>query len=122
VHQRVELERFGNEVRRPLFDRLDGVLDGAKAGDHDGDQVGIAVDRRIEHLPAVDTRQTKIGNQYIERERGQPLERLFTAGSLLNDKSVIAKSLGDRLAERGLVIDDQQMFRSFSHLLARAVF
>ena len=36
---------------------------------------------------------------------------------LFDDEAVIGEALGDRLAQRGLVVDDQQMFLAFSHLV-----
>ncbi len=44
-------------------------------------------------------------------------ERLFAARRLLDDEAVIGEALGDRLAQRVLVVDDQQMFLAFRHLV-----
>ncbi len=41
---------------------------------------------------------------------------------LLDDESLIREPLGDRLAERRLVVHDQQMFLAVSHLCGRTVF
>ena len=70
VEQRVELKRLGDEVGGALLDRVDGVLHRAVAGDHDGDDVGIALECGIEHLPAVDAGQSQVGDQDVEGEVG----------------------------------------------------
>ena len=49
-------------------------------------------------------------------------ERLFAAARLLDHESVVGQPLGDRLAQRALVVDDQQMFLGISHLGRVAVF
>ena len=100
MQQRVELERLGDEVGRALLDRVDGVLHRAVAGDHDGDDVGVALERGVEDLPAVDAGQPQVGDQDVERKRGQPFERLLAAGRLLDEEAVVGEPLGDRLAER----------------------
>ena len=43
-------------------------------------------------------------------------ERFLAAAGLLDDEPVVRQPLGDRLAERRLVVDDQQMFLIFRHL------
>ena len=50
VQQRVELERLGDEVGGALLDGLDRVLHRAVAGDDDGDDVGVALERGVEDL------------------------------------------------------------------------
>ena len=44
-------------------------------------------------------------------------ERLFAAGGLLDDEAVVGEPLGDGLAQRRFVVDDEQMFRRFRHLV-----
>ena len=122
MQQRVELERLGDEVGGALLDGLDRVLHRAVAGDDDGDDVGVALEGGVEHLPAVDARQPQVGDQDVEGEVGQPLQRLFAAACLLDDEPVVGQPLGDRLPQRGLVVDDQQMFLVFSHLGRATVF
>ena len=68
VQQRVELKRLGDEVRGALLDRVDRVLHGAVAGDHDGDDVGVALEGGVEHLPAVDAGQSEVGDEDVEGE------------------------------------------------------
>ena len=76
----------------------------------------------VEDLPAVDARKSQIGNQDVERKGRQALQGLLAAGGLLDYESLIREPLGDRFAERRLVIHDQQMFLAVSHLCGRTVF
>ena len=52
----------------------------------------------------------------------EPLDRLFPAARLLDEKTVVAETLGDGGAQRRLVVHDQQMFLVLRHLVGRAVF
>ena len=122
VQQRVELKRLGDEVGRALLDRVDRILHRAVAGDDDGDDVGVALERGVEDLTAVDAREPQIGDEDVEGELGQPAERLFAAVGLLDDESVVGQAFSHRFAQRLLVVYDQQMFRRVSHLVGLAVF
>ena len=122
VEQRVELKRLGDEVGRSLLDRVDGVLDRAEAGDDDGDDVRIALERRLEDSSAVHARQSEVRDDDVEREIGEPRERFLAARRLLDDEAMVRESFGDSLTQRRLVVDEEQMFRVFSHLVARRYF
>ena len=74
-----------------------------------GDDVGIAGERLVEDLPAVDARQPQVGDQDVERKLVQPLERLFARAGLLDPEPVLAEPLRDDLAERRFVVDEQQV-------------
>ena len=100
MEQRVELKGLGDEVGGALLDRVDGVLHRPVAGDHDCDDVGIALERGIEDLAAVDAGQPQVGDEDVEGEVGEALERLFAAVGLLDDEAVIREALGDRLTQR----------------------
>ena len=122
VQERVELERLGDEVGGPLLDGVDGVLHGAEAGDDDRDDLGVALERRFEDRAAVHAGQAEVRNDDVERELGQPRDRVFAVTGLLHDEAVIGEALGDRLPERRLVVHEEQMFRVFSHLVVRRYF
>ncbi len=122
VQQRVELERLGDEVGGALLDRVHRVLHGAEAGDHDRDDVRVALERRVQDVTPIDAREPQIGEQDVEGECRQPFERLLATVCLLDQEPMIGEPLGDRLAERRLVVYDQQMFRGVSHLCGRTVF
>ena len=117
VQQLVELERFGDELRGPPLDSLDRILDGTEAGHDDADHLGVALESRREHLGAIDTRQTEIGEQDVERKVGQVLDRCLTALGLDHPIAVVDKPLGRRLTERRLIFDQQQMYFFFNHLV-----
>ena len=87
-----------------------------------GDDLGIALERGLEDLPAVDAGQAQVGDEDVEGELREPLERVLAAVGLLDDEAVVRQPLGNRLAQRALVVDDQQMFLAFSHLVEWAVF
>ena len=122
MQQRVELKRLGDEVRRALLDRVDGVLHGAEAGDDDRDDVRVALERGVEHLPAVDAGQAEVGDEDVEGEVGQPSSASSPLAACSTDEAMVGQPLGDGLAQRLLVVDEQQMFRRFSHLVGLAVF
>ena len=122
MEQRVELKGLRDEVGGALLDGVDGVFYRAVSGDHDRDDVRVALERGVEDLAAVDSREPQIGDEDVERKVGEPAERLFPAVGLLDDEAVVRQSLGDRLAQGLLVVHDQQMFRRFRHLVRLAVF
>jgi len=45
------------------------------------------------------------------------LQGLLTTAGLFNDEVMVREALRNRLPERGLIIDDQQMLLALSHLL-----
>ena len=122
VEQRVELERLGDEVGRALLDRVHGVLHRAEAGDDDRDDFRVALERGLEHGAAVDAGQPEVGDDDVERELGEPRQRVFAVGGLLDDEAVVGEPLRDGLPQRRLVVDEEQMFRVFSHLVVRRYF
>ena len=78
---------------------------------------GIPLQRGFDDFRAVDTRQPQIGDEDVEREVRETQQRLLTAVRLFDDEAVIGQALRDGLAQRMLVVDDQQMFLAFSHLV-----
>ncbi len=103
----VELERLRDKVRRPSLDRVYGVFDGAETGDHDGDDARIPVPGRFDHSGPVDTWQTKVGNDDVEGELLEQLQRAFAAVGLNDLEAPFSQPLGHQPTERGLVIDDR---------------
>ena len=97
---------------RAALDRLDRVLHRAVAGDDDGDDVGVAGDRGLDDRGAVDARQPQVGDDDVEREVGELRERRLPGFGLLDLIAAIGQLLGDRLAQRRFVFDEQQMFQS----------
>jgi len=122
VEERVELKRLRDEVSRALLDRVHGVLHGPEARDDDRDDLGIPLESRLEHGPAVDAGQAEVGDDDVEGELGQPGECVLAAGRLLDDEAVIGEPLRNGLPQRRLVVYEEQMFRVFSHLVVRRYF
>ena len=122
MQQRVELERLGDEVGRALLDRVDRVLHRAEAGDDDRDDLGVTLERGLEHGASVHAGEAEVRDDDVEREIGEPRERLFAAGGLFHDEAVVGQAFRDRLPQRRLVVHEKQMFRVFSHLVRRRYF
>ena len=109
VQQLVDLKRLADEIPRASLDRFDRVLHGAEPGDNDGDDVGVARDGRLEHLGSVDARQAQVGDDDVEREIGQPAERRLAGLGLRDLVAVVGQLLGNRLTERCLVFDEEDV-------------
>ena len=77
----------------------------------DGDDVGIALDGGFDHRGAVDAGQAQVGDDDVEGELGERAERRFARVGLLDLNPRSVELLGDGLAQRGLVFDEEQMFR-----------
>ena len=103
------------------LDRLDRILHRAVTGDDDRDDVGIALDRGFDDGGSVDAGQPQVGDDDVEREigetrRGRP--RPIRPARPRYPWS--AELLGDRLAQRRLVFDEEQMFRTESDIYGSA--
>ena len=83
---------------------------------------GIAGDRRFDDGGAVDAGQPQVGDDDVEGEVGEPRERGLARVGLLDLVAAVAELLGDGLAERRFVLDEQQMFQRIRHLAAAPIF
>ena len=115
VQQLAELERLGDEVRRPALDRGHRVGDGAEAGHDDADDVGIPFEGGVEHRGAVDARQPQIRQHDVEGALGQALDRRLSVVDLDHPVALVGEPLGGDLAQRGLVLHQQHRDLAFSH-------
>jgi len=105
--QLVELKWLGDEIRGAALDRVDRILHGAVAGNHDGDDPWITLAGRFDDACAIDTGQAKVGDDDIEGELIEVFQRPL-AGVRLNDlESALRQPLGHQAAQRRLVIDEQ---------------
>ena len=102
-----------------MFARVDGVLVRSVAGDDDGNDVGIAFDGGFDDDRAVDAGQPQVGDDDVERELAEPGEGRLPRIGLLDQVTAVAELLGDRLAKRGFVLHEEQMFRGLRHLARR---
>jgi hypothetical protein len=116
MEQLVDLKRFADEIPRPPLDRFNGIFDGSETGDDDGNDVGVAIEGRIDDGRSVDTRETQVGDDDVEREVGQSGEGILSRLGLLDGVPAIDELLGERLPQWGLVFDEQDMFHRIRHL------
>ena len=122
VPQLVELERLGDKVCGAALDDLDGIPDRAVAGDHDADDLRVPLHGGLNDGGSVDARQAQVGDDDVEGEVGQGFKRRLAAFGLDHLVPVIRQPLRHRRSQRRLVFDEQQMFRSISHLCGRRHF
>ncbi len=81
VQQLVDLKRLADEVPRAALDGFDRFLDGAVAGDHDRDDLRIALDGGVDDGGAVDAGQAQVGDDDVEGEFGESGERRLRPSS-----------------------------------------
>ena len=77
VQQFLELKGLADEIRGAAFDGVDRVLHGAVAGHDNGDDAGIPLQRRGQHLAAVDAWQPQVGHEHVESKTFELLEGLL---------------------------------------------
>jgi hypothetical protein len=106
VQQLVELKRLGDKIRRPTLQSIDRVFDRAIPSHNDGDDPGIALERRFDHNLAIDARQAQIGDDDIEGEFAQQLEGALAVLGLSDFKSLFGKAFRHHAAEGSLVVDE----------------
>jgi len=111
VHQLVELERLGDEVRRTALHRIDRVLHGAVAGDDDDDDAGVAFAGRLDHVCAIDAGHPEVGDHDIEGELVEELDRSFATLRLDDIEPALRQALGHQGPQRGLVVREEQVKR-----------
>ena len=103
----VPVERFPDEVVRPLPHRRHGGLDVSEGGDdEDGDVGRLAVDLP-EHLHPRNSRHLEVGDHEVEgggRERGQPLGPVFGRGHFVPGLPEIEER---HLPAGGVVVDEK---------------
>ena len=110
VQQLVELERLADEVGGAALDGVDGVLDGAVAGDDDADDARVALQGRVEHLAAVDAGQAQVRDQDVEGELLELLEGLLAGRRPRSTcEARVGEALGHDGAQGVFVVDEQQM-------------
>ena len=83
---------------------------------------GIARDRGFDHRGAVDAGQPQVGDDDVEGEVGELGERRLARSGLLDLVAAVGELLGDRLPQRRLVFDQQQMFHRIRHLAVAPTF
>ena len=115
VHQFVELKRFGDEVGGAALDGVHGIPDRAVTRDDDTNDPGIARDRFVDHLAAVDARHAKIRDDDIERELLEEFEGSFPVLGLRHLEAMLLQSLRHQRPERLFVVDEEKMGSRLGH-------
>ena len=109
MQELVELEGLGDEVRRSPLDRIHRVLYRAETRDDDGHDARVAVSRSLDDAGAVDTRQPQVGDDDVERELLEQLQRSLAALGLHDLEAPLRQPLRHQATESGLVIDEEQV-------------
>ena len=109
MQQLLELERLADEVGGAALDGVDGVLDGAVAGDDDADDPRIALERGVEHLAAVDARQAQVGDEDVEGKALQLVERLLAGRGLGDGEALFGEPFGHHGPQGVFVVDQEEM-------------
>ena len=109
VHQLVELKWLRNEVRRAPLDRIHGVFHGAIAGDDDADDAGIAFDRGLDHVRAVDAGHPEVGDDDVEGELFEELEGALAAFGLRHLEAALAEPFRHERPQRRLVVYEEEV-------------
>ena len=122
VQQLVELKRLGDEIGCAALDGFHGVFHRSVTSDDDADDVGIAQQRGFEDARAVEARQAQVGDDDVEGKFGELLDRALAGVGLFDFEPVLGQALGECLAQRRLVLNQEEMFRGFRHLRERQDF
>ncbi len=123
VEQFFELKRFGDEPLCAEARDFNRLPDRAEAGNHDSDDLRVAREGLVQDVPAVDAWQPEVGDQDVEGELVQPLERFLARARLLDAKPMLAQPFGNRLAKSGFVVNEKEMLNwGIGHVLQVAVF
>ena len=101
----IKLKGFCNEVTCPPLDGGNGIFYGAVASYNDSDDVGVESAGRFDDISTIDTWETEIGDDYIERKICQTLECFFPRFDLYDTKTMFLETLGCRFSECLFVFD-----------------
>ena len=122
MQQLVELKWLGDEIGCAALDRLDRILHRSIARDDDADDVWVAEQGGFEDARAIESGESQVGDNDVKGEFGELLDGLLPGLGLLDFKTVLRQALGERLAQRRLVFDEQEVFLRLSHSLKRQEF
>jgi hypothetical protein len=101
------LERLDEKIGRPSFHGRHRLGDAPETGDHHGQDVGIAGQRRVENLHAVGVRQAEVDDEGVVGESLEAFDGVGGVRGLRHLEAVRAQGFGDQLAEIGFIIDDE---------------
>ena len=77
---------------------------------------GIPLERRVNHLPAVDARQPQVGDDDVEGEALQLFERRFARRRLDHLESLVGQALRHHSPQRFLVVYQEDIWLGIRHL------
>jgi hypothetical protein len=105
------LERLCEVVIRAAADRLDRGINGAVRRHHDHRDVAVATPSCFEQREAIELRHPQIGHEQVDiilLDRG---ECGTTRAQRPRDVASVAKTIGESLGERDLIVDDKDALR-----------
>ena len=102
-----EMERLGEVVVGAMLHRLDGGLDAAVGGEHDGFELRLTFLELLQELDAVHARHVQVEQGDVAAGR-QHLQCFFAGAGRRDVQALLLKALAKRLPQLLVVIDDQQ--------------
>ena len=122
MEQCVDLKGLADEVVSAALDRVDRILERAITRDDDGDDIWVALDRGLDDARTVDSGETQVGDDDVERKIRETRHGSLSGIGLFDLVTVIGELFSDRLTEWSLVFNDQKMSCLISHLRGRQDF
>ena len=105
--ERVDLHRLGDEVVRAGADRGDRGVEPTLAGEHDRQQIGMALAQLLAQLDARHAGHLDVGHDDIRRHRAQVLERRLAGGHGIDVEAALAQAVAQQHRGVVVVVDDQ---------------
>ena len=105
--ERVDLHRLGDEVVRAGANRGDRGVEPALAGQHDRQQVGIALAELLAQLDAGDPGHLDVGDDDVGGRRAQVLQRSLARGHGIDIEAALPERVPQQDSSVFIVVDDQ---------------
>ena len=102
----VEVEGFGNEIKRPFPDGLHGGFDRPVPADHDHGRRHAASAQQLEHVDAVHPGHFHVAEHQIVRLRARRRHPLPTVARVVHLVPFVLEDLPQTRADRRLVVND----------------
>ena len=109
MHELVELERLGDEIRGALLACVQGILEVPVTRDHDRHDGGIPADGGIDDLSSVDARQPEVGDEDVEGELVEQLQRFFACFSLHDLEIPFPEPFRRHRSQGRFVVDEEEV-------------
>ena len=108
--QSLRIDRLGQVIVGPDLDGLDRRFDRALAGQDDGGDVAVLLLQAAHELEPVHPGHGKITDDDPRPERRDLAQRLFTVRRRVRDEAPRPHQLGQPVARRRVVLDEEQTF------------